>query len=394
MAKTEITGTIYLNHGRYWYRIKLPGETSFRQIPLKPTGSKYATKDYQVAQSIAEDVYKQLCQKKDTPLPDCKTIADLTIRYLTHAEGYYKDSREPENISYALKPLKELYGGIPLDDFGVDKLDQLREKMVEGKKQCRKVINKRISMICRMFKWAVSKQLCSIYTYQTLLTLESLKFGRSTARESKKVLPVPVEHIEAVLPFLSQTVADMVRLQLLTGMRSTELCTLRPCDVDRSKDIWIYKPTKFKNPHIENYERTVYLGKKAQAILEPYLLRLPGSYCFTPEEAERQAGRIRHKKYQPCYNRRSFYTAVNRGIKACNKDIKKKYKGVEIDSDKIPLIPHFHPHQFRHTQGTNVRAKMGLEVASASLGHKSLKISEVYAERDTSKAVEAAKIMG
>jgi len=382
--KTNINGTIYLNHGRYWYRIKLPGENSFRQIPLKPTGSKFATKDYQVACVVAEDIYKQLCQKKDTSVPDCKTIADLTIRYLTHAEGYYKGSNEPDNIGYALKPLKELYGGIPLDDFGVDKLDQLREKMIEGKKQCRKVINKRISMICRMFKWAVSKQLCSIYTYQTLCTLESLKFGRSEARESKKVKPVPVEHIEAVLPFLSQTVADMVRIQLLTGMRSTELCTLRPCDIDQSKEIWIYRPTDFKGHHIEGYVRIVPIGAKAKKILRPYLLRLPASYCFTPEDAEKQAGRIRHKKYQPCYDKDSYYKAVNRAIAACNKKIE----------DEDEKIPHWNPHRVRHTQGTIVRAAMGLEVASASLGHKSLKISEVYAERDMSKAVEAAKIMG
>ncbi len=56
--------------------------------------------------------------------------------------------------------------------------------------------------------------------------------GKTEARETEKVRPVPQEHIDAALPFMPPVVAGMVRLQLLTGCRPDEVCRLRPMDLD------------------------------------------------------------------------------------------------------------------------------------------------------------------
>ncbi len=55
----------------------------------------------------------------------------------------------------------------------------------------RSVVNKRIAMLKRLFKWAAAQKLVPVTTYQSVATVENLKAGRSAARESKRVLPVP-----------------------------------------------------------------------------------------------------------------------------------------------------------------------------------------------------------
>jgi integrase len=51
----------------------------------------------------------------------------------------------------------------------------------------------------------------------------------------------------------------------------------------------------------------------------------------------------------------------------------------------------WHPHQLRHTAGSRLRREFGLEAAQVILGHRNVKVTELYAEAN----VEAAKrIMG
>ena len=51
----------------------------------------------------------------------------------------------------------------------------------------------------------------------------------------------------------------------------------------------------------------------------------------------------------------------------------------------------FHPHQLRHNAATYLAREFGIEAAQTVLGHASLEITQVYAERDYAKAAE---IMG
>ena len=46
-------------------------------------------------------------------------------------------------------------------------------------------------------------------------------------------------HEYATLEHLPQVVADMVRLQRLIGARPAEMCIMRPCDIDRSSEVWV-----------------------------------------------------------------------------------------------------------------------------------------------------------
>src|SRR5690606_39062512 len=61
----------------------------------------------------------------------------------------------------------------------------------------------------------------------------------------------------------------------------------RPCDLDRSGDVWSYSPKHHKTEH-HGKRRVVYIGPRAQEIVLPYLLRDAEAYCFSPAESERK----------------------------------------------------------------------------------------------------------
>jgi integrase len=73
--------------------------------------------------------------------------------------------------------------------------------------------------------------------------VESLKRGRSQARETTAVKRVPDDMLQATLGAITnQNIRDMVQVQLLTGVRPGELCSMRPQEIARSGDIWTYTP--------------------------------------------------------------------------------------------------------------------------------------------------------
>jgi integrase len=156
-----------------------------------------------------------------------------------------------------------------------------------------------------MFKWAVAEELLSVETYQRLCAVTGLQRGRTEAREADPIGPVSDAQVEAVLPHLTATVADMVRFQRLTGCRPNEVCHLRPMDVDRSGDVWRYVPQSHKTEH-HGRQRIIFIGPKAQAILLRYLARDAAMYCFRPidSEAKRRAEqRASRKTPESCGNK-------------------------------------------------------------------------------------------
>ena len=105
------------------------------------------------------------------------------------------------------------------------------------------------------------------------------------ARETDPVLPVPVVDVEATLVHLPEVVADMVRVQMLTGMRSGELVIMRPCDIDRTDKVWRYTPQRHKTQHYGK-TRVVAIGPQAQGVLLKYLARDEQMFLFRPVDSE------------------------------------------------------------------------------------------------------------
>ena len=88
----------------------------------------------------------------------------------------------------------------------------------------------------------VSPSIVPPTVYQAALsTVAGLRMGRTYCPRDQPVLPVADELVDATLPHLPVVIADMVRFQRLTGCRPGEVCQLRPCDVDRSGEMWEYR---------------------------------------------------------------------------------------------------------------------------------------------------------
>jgi hypothetical protein len=150
--------------------------------------------------------------------PTCQshlTISEVLLRYREFAGRYYsKDGRttkEFTEMAMALKPMRELYGSTSSHEFGPLKLKAVRQVMIENDLS-RGVINHRINRIKRFFRWAVSEELIPSSVYEGLRTVDGLKKGRSTARETEPVLPVADEHVEAVLPHVCKRRWESVAL--------------------------------------------------------------------------------------------------------------------------------------------------------------------------------------
>jgi integrase len=354
--------------------------------------------------------------------PTDLTLNEVMAAYAEFAEGYYvkngKPTKQLERVKRSLRYVKQSHGHILAKDFGPLALKAVRQKMIEAG-WTRIHVNHCVGCIKRMFKWGVENELVPSSVWHGLQCVSGLKKGRSEAREGGKVLPVPDAVVDATLPFLLVPVRALVQLQRLTGMRPGEAVIMRPRDIDRSRpEVWVYRPGSHKTEH-HGYERVVFLGKKAQEVLMPFLFRDPDAYLFSPAEGVQQRYadlRTRRKsKVQPSqqsrkkrkprrqpgtqYDVHTYAHAVTRGINAANKDRAcdscKKLQPVERCAKcQAAAIPHWHPHQLRHTHGTEVRKRFGLEGAQVALGHANASITELYAERDLSLAEKIAREIG
>ncbi len=116
---------------------------------------------------------------------------------------------------------------------------------------------------------------------------ERLKAGRTSAPDLDPVKPVDDKIVAATVVHCTKVVADMVKVQRLTGMRPAEVCALTPGMIDRSKDHWVAKFRDHKTAW-RGKERIVMIGPQAQAVLRPYLLRASDQPCFSPAESKNQ----------------------------------------------------------------------------------------------------------
>ena len=347
-------------------------------------------------------------------LPEADTtITELLAAYLQHAQAYYVKAGKITGQVHVLRSVarfwKESFGGLLVRRIKPSHLKAIQKRMV-AIGESRSYVNKVTGYSKSMFRWAVENDLAPADVWQGLLAVRGLAKGRTEARETEPVGPVEDSVVDATLPYLPSIVADMVSLQRLIGCRPSEVCMIRPCDIDRSSDVWLYRPASHKCEH-HGRGRTIAIGPRAQAILTRYLFRDATSYCFSPLESERQRKdelRAKRKtKVQPSqadrskqkakrkpgdhYTRTSYLWAVRR---ACGRAFPEP-DGLEGEDLKAWRKANWwHPNQLRHSLGTEVRQRFGLEAAQVVLGHSKADVTQVYAERDQRLAVEVARQVG
>ncbi len=330
---------------------------------------------------------------------DCLTVTEVLNAYRKHANVYYRDTGTKRgtfnNQKPVLRAIRVLYGNKPSADFGPMALKAIMHKFAsEG--LSRGTINERAQLIKRIFRWAASEELIPASVPQALQTVEGLRKGRTKARESKPVLPVPEADVQATLPHLPEVVCDMVRLQRLTGCRPGEVCLIRPADVDSTEDIWTYQPEHHKMEH-HGRERVIFIGPKGQDILRKYLLRPEWDYCFSPKDSEarrRFLANQARKTPLSCGNRPGTNRKAKPQRSAGKRYTNDSYRRAIHRACEKAGIPKWSPNRLRHSAATEIRRKFGLEGGQVVLGHAKADTTQIYAERDMQKAAEIMREIG
>ncbi len=339
-----------------------------------------------------------LANGRQLPAEDSKSndleVDDLLATYWERrVEGYYvhpddRPTSEPACIRSALRPLHELFGSKRVSEFTPQDLDLVRRKML-SEHLARTTINGYINRIRRVFRWGTSQGLVPVTVSQTLCTMESLAKGRSKARETTPVSPVPLNDVEAILPHVSCEVAAMVQLMVLTGMRPGEVTIMRVRDLDMSTPVWEYRPAAHKTSW-RGKERFVMLGPKAQAIVRPFLRAAPNAYLFSPRAAEERRGRrrsdLRNTPLRPPQERRPQVASPNtrRGEHYSTASLR---RAIQRGCSRAG-ISRFAPNQIRHSAATAIRRRHGIDAAQQVLGHASPDTTAIYAESTRQRVSE------
>lgn len=227
-------------------------------------------------------------------------------------------------------------------------------------------INELIGVIRTIWRWLVSRE---IAPGESLAYLDSVT---ALPKSRPDVTPPAAGAVEDTLPACSPELADMIRLQLLTGCRPGELLAMRSNLIDYvglegpgGVRVWLFRVAKHKTQHLGK-SRTIAIGPRAQAILGPYLVDGLGHLWPYARVAAYRAG---------------IHAAIDRANRA---------RGL----CRLPPIPKWHPNQLRHERATQASEQYDREHAAAVLGHAGLDSVAVYAEQAVGKAVLVAAETG
>lgn len=364
------------------------------------------------------------------------TLNEFLLAYVEYAEQHYrgpngKSTGEAEHVKLVVRHVRELYGDRSVCEFGPLALKAVRQRFIAAG-WCRKSVNQQIERVKRAFKWGASEELFPTSLYQSLLTVTGLQRGRTEAKETEPVKPVPDAVVDATLPYLNRHVRGMVELQRVTGCRPGEACIIRRADLETGGAVWLYKPVHHKNSY-RGKARSIAIGPRAQTLLVGYFTPNLNEFLFSPRRAveEIRAERSAHRKtprfpshlkrnaekrkVSPTrlpdakYTTRSYSVAVARAcdrafpvpapLARCKGETHtewwKRLNENQREEVKTWRRAHsWHPNQLRHSFATRVRKQHGLEAAQVLLGHSRADVTQIYAERNEELAGSVAAKIG
>lgn len=377
---------------------------SRRTLTLGPWGSEKAQHEYErllARLRVAVGSPVSPADRSDRTVNEVLlAYADWITKNRPTPDG--KPSRSGTSPRFALRTVRELFGMLPVTEFGPKALKVLRETWV-GAGLSRKVINGRVGAVRRVFRWAVGEELAPPEVYQRLQAVEGLRSGQTEAPDRTPVRPAEMADVEKALPCMPAAVQALVLVQLHSAARAGELVKLRVGDINRTDpEAWTYTPAAHKGTW-KGKGRVIYFGERCREVLAPLILKAgaPDAYLFSPErgEAERQAKRS-EQRVTPKWESHQKRNEQKR-VGAERKRAPGRYystgtvrQAIERACDAAG-VPRFSPHRLRHLAATRARAEFGVDVARALCGHTLAAVTEIYShEVDKQLALKAVKKFG
>jgi integrase len=312
------------------------------------------------------------------------------------------------DVKVTVDYLSRMFGELPLSEFGADQLEALRDRLI-GDGRVTPQINKRLSHSRQFYRWCLGRNLMPS-TVNVWLVLEQMRQraravspGEYGAKPGKIVTPADPAAFNKALTVMSPVAKAVAQLLRLTGARPSEILNARPCELNRSGDVWTLTPTWHKTAKKSKRPRVIYLGDQAKAVLSPWLLGCaPEEFIFTSAKSESK--RLRERTMTRQTPRWPSHMVRNN-----SKRVGTKRRRSPSDS---PFNPHalyvaikracrmagvrpFSPYSLRHLRATELRESHGLEVARAVLGHSFASMSDHYSRLgDAALASKAAAEVG
>jgi integrase len=327
------------------------------------------------------------------------------IKYYRHPDG--KPTGTADNIAPLMRRLRQWYGKLPLSEFTPLAFKDVIKRLInEGLSIT--TVNDYIARVKHMFRWGVSEELVGEPLQRRLDTVSSEHQGRSEAKPKRIIYAIADDIVEETIPRMPVIVQSMVQLQRLTGMRPAEVCQIRPCDITRKDDMWLYSPYQHKTQH-HGKTRTIVLGAKARELLKPFMDGEPELFCFNPRRsreiqlAKKSAARVvplscgnKPKKRRklnggPCYDVHSYRRAIHR---ACDLAFKPANKLAGDDLKKWQSAHRWSPNQLRHALAEQVQGIGDIEAVAAVLGHSKIDTSKIYAKHNLKLAIDTMRQIG
>ncbi len=330
---------------------------------------------------------------------DDLTVNEAMVRYVRHIDAYYAGSGSAVKIKAVLKYLKRLFGSTKIAEFGPPEFKVVRAAMIADG-LARTTINKSGRLIRQFIRWCVEERIVHPDVLGALRAVMALSPGRSGAAETIPRKPADPTDVAKTLPHLPSAVRAVMELLRLTGARPSELAALRPCDIDRSTDVWTYNLQTHKTTW-KGKSRTIHFGPAAQQILLPWLEgAVPEQFVFSPRRSEdmRNGQRSKDRKTRawPSHMKRNAAKRpkVRKLPPTDRYDADGLARAVLRTCKRIGVTP-WSPYQLRHLRAVELREKYGLETVRAVLGQSAAAIADHYSKgADAVLAGRAAKEIG
>ena len=283
------------------------------------------------------------------------TVAELLQQHVAAQIQATPDASRKTREHYYQQVVRhavELYGSLEAEYFGPKAFKAVRQAMcLPGRRVS--YVNHLCIRLRAAWKWGVSEELVSESSYSRLLTVKGLACGDMGLKPGREVVPVPEKLFQATLPFLTDDVADLLRLLWITGARPGEILGLTPAELVKDGAYLVYRPKNHKTAKL-NKLRAVVFGAEAQMILKQYW---PAENDVRFFSRHASTGSIRNAVYRAC----------DRG-----------------------KLPRWHPYQLRHAAVTRIALEHGKEVAAAVAGHAQVLTTERYDHGAVERAKRAA----
>lgn len=321
------------------------------------------------------------------------SVSQLCDMYHQHALVYYRkriskrQTGEANNVRDSHRALLTLFADMAVDDLRVSHLRRLQTYLASGidpqgeapdlEPVARRTVNNRINRIRRMIRWAAEHEHVDDVLPHRLSTLSALKPGRTSARETPPVPPVPEVQVWATLGAIQSDMAKrqspeqrrtlerlavMIELHWHLGCRPGELVIMRKSGIDSSGPVWLYTPAEHKTDY-HGHDRRIAIGPRAQKVLVPWYVKTTTDALFADCEG--------------------------------NPITRANYAQSILRTNRRHGLTHWTPNRIRHSAATRFRAESGsLDAVQAILGHKNANVTQVYAERNDAKAIELAQACG